>query len=478
MKNHPEGLTVLFFTEMWERFSYYGMRALLVLYLVNHLQIKRANALEIYATYTALVYLTPFLGGYLADRYLGTHRAILIGAIVMALGHFAMAFEHLLSVALGLLVAGNGFFKPNISTLVGQLYPPNDIRRDSGFTLFYMGINLGAFLSPLICGTLGEVFGWHYGFAAAGVGMLIGLAIFLYGQSRLAPAIPDRLHRPQTSKTDWLWIISISVLVSLSVWVISILWPSWVQVWEQASPSARAGIWGLLALAGGYLLLRTWYRLSLLSVEERGRMMAILILGLFVIFFWMGFEQAGGTLNLFADKLTDRQWFNLEIPASYFQSLNPLLILLLAPLFSVFWIRLDQSPYALSIPVKMALGMIILGLGFVVMALAQAHADTVGKVSPWWLVMVYLLHTVGELLLSPIGLSMVTKLAASQMVSLMMGVWFGFMAIANYLAGTLEGLIQHWNIPLYWFLVFSSCGAGFLLLLISPWLQKLMHHVR
>ncbi|HFD31383.1 MAG TPA: MFS transporter [Gammaproteobacteria bacterium] len=470
---HPKGLYILFFTEMWERFSYYGMRALLVLYLVNHLNIERAHALEIYATYTGLVYLTPILGGYLADRYIGTHRAILIGAMVMALGHFAMAFESLLYLALGLLIVGNGFFKPNISALVGQLYPPNDVRRDSGFTLFYMGINLGAFFSPLVCGTLGEMFGWHYGFAAAGIGMLFGLVIFLYGQHLLTPA--GSSQRQPLVATDWIVVISGTALACAMVWGVVAFSPPLLRFWQTLATSMQLMLQTLALAVILYGLSLGFKSYRHLQKIERDRVVVILILGMFVIFFWMGFEQAGGTLNLFADKHTDRSFLNGVIPASYFQSLNPLLILLLAPIFSIFWIRLDQSRFALSISVKMGLGMIILGLGFVVMALAQAQADRLGTVSPIWLMVVYLLHTIGELFLSPIGLSMVTKLAATKIVSMMMGIWFGFIAVASYLAGTLESLIKHWDIPLYWFLVISSCGAGLLLILISPWLSKRMH---
>lgn len=470
---HPKGLPILFFTEMWERFSYYGMRALLVLYLVNHLDYERANALHVYATYTALVYLTPILGGFLADRYLGTHRSILIGAIVMSMGHFAMASEDLLFLALGLLIVGNGFFKPNISTLVGQLYSQDDPRRDSGFTLFYMGINLGAFFSPLVCGTLGEVYGWHYGFSAAGIGMLLGLTIFVYGQTYLVPHDNSKHH--QLNKKDWvnvfLWSISSLVLVYLIVKA----WPVISPLWTNEASGFKTFVFFAIAvffIAACITFLRT---LKKYSRVEQDRLWVILILGLFVIFFWMGFEQAGGTLNLFADQLTDRNFMDWEMPASYFQSLNPLLILLLAPIFAVFWMRLDQSPYALSIPVKMALGMIILGLGFVVMVFAQQHAEAIGKVSPIWLVIVYTLFTIGELFLSPIGLSMVTKLSAASLVSMMMGIWFSFIAIASYLAGTLESLIEQWNIPLYSFLVMSSMGAGVTLLLISPALKKRMH---
>jgi POT family proton-dependent oligopeptide transporter len=475
---HPGGLYPLFFTEMWERFSYYGMRALLVLYLVNALEVPRAEALEIYATYTALVYLSPILGGYLADRWLGIRRAVLVGAMVMALGHFAMAVPSLLYPALGLLIAGNGFFKPNISTLVGRLYTPGDARRDSGFTIFYMGINLGAFLAPLVCGTLGEKLGWHYGFAAAGVGMLGGLTVFALGQRRLGAAglAPgaDGSGAHGVSRGDWT-VVGVTTIATLAL-VFAVL-EAWAPVhrwWLALAPSLRGTLTGAVAVAviGALALL-----LARHGRVERQRMLAIFVMAFFVVFFWMGFEQAGGTMNLFADKLTNRTVLGWEFPATYFQALNPLFILILAPLFSMLWLRLDRSRYALASPAKQGLGMVILGLGFVVLAVAQQRADAQGSVGPQWLVAVYLIHTMGELCLSPIGLSMVTKLAPTAVASLMMGLWFTAVAAANYLAGTMEAMLADTGVPLYWFLVASSVGAGAILLLLTPWLRRLMHGV-
>jgi len=482
---HPPGLATIFLTEMWERFSYYGMRALLVLYLVNALDLAREDALQIYATYTALVYLTPVLGGYLADRWLGTRRAVAIGAIVMAMGHFAMAFPALLHLALGLLIAGNGFFKPNMTTLVGALYRDGDPRRDSGFTIYYMGINLGAFLAPLVAGTLGEKLGWHYGFAAAGIGMVAGLLIFLKGQRHFGAAglPPGRDPLRGLGAGDW-WVIGVSsaatlALVAVLVAALPLLAPAWNGLGPLLQAGIAALIIGLYALAAR--LWRRWRRSTpprRLDRIERERVAAIAVMGVFVVFFWMGFEQAGGTMNLFADKRTDRVILGWEMPATYFQAVNPLLILMLAPLFSLLWGRLDRSPYGLSAPAKQGLGMVVLGLGFLVLAIADQHAQAVGRVSPLWLLAVYLLHTTGELLLSPIGLSMVTKLAPARLVSLLMGLWFTAIALANYLAGTLEEALAGSGIPLYWFLVGSSTGAGLLLIALSPLLHRLMHGVR
>ena len=468
VERQPAALPTLFFTEMWERFSYYGMRALLVLYLVNALGYERADALAVYGTYTALVYLTPILGGYLADRFLGYRKAILIGGLVMAMGHFAMAIPALLMPALGLIIIGNGFFKPNISTLVGSLYRERDPRRDGGFTLFYIGINLGAFLAPLIAGTLGEKIGWHWGFGAAGVGMLLAVLLFVRGQHKLGKAglLPgqDRLDR-----RDWLHIVLVSALMLPLVTAVIAVGSALAPLWSRIGTELKVGI-----PTAAFIAFLAWQQRTC-TREEWHRVLAIVILGVFVIFFWMGFEQAGGTMNLFADRLTDRTLFGGEIPASYFQGINPLLIVLLGPLFSIMWTRWDQSRFALPVSAKMGVGILIMGAGFIVLAIAQGRAESLGKVGPQWLIFVYLLHTMGELCLSPIGLSMVTRLAPVRLAGVMMGLWFTANAIANYLSGILESLLVGSGIPLYWFLVGSSLGAGALLLLFTPLLKYLMH---
>ena len=476
-RTHPAGLPTLFFAEMWERFSYYGMRALLVLYLVNSLEFARADALAVYATYTGLVYFTPILGGYIADRWIGPRRAVFVGGVVMALGHFAMAFPALLYPALGLLIVGNGFFKPNISTLVGGLYAPGDTRRDAGFTIFYMGINVGAFLAPLVCGTLGEKFGWHYGFAAAGVGMALGLFVFGFGQHRLAQSASPA-DRNRLTARDWGTIAGISTAAVLLVYAAVTLWPLVHSLWRGLSAFGAGTL--ALALALAFLIGPRFIsgRGERLAPVERRRVAAILIVAVFVMAFWVGFEQAGGTMNLFADTLTDRVMFGWEMPASWFQAINPLLIIALAPVFAWLWPRLDRSRFAPSSIVKQALGMIILGLGFVILAIGQQHADTVGKVSPLWLFTAFAFHSVGELLLSPVGLSMVTKLAPARLVSLLMGLWFAAIATASYLAGILESLLAGSGIPLYWFLMTVSIGAGVLLLLVSPLLHRLIGDAR
>src|SRR5262249_30912981 len=346
---HPAGLPVLFFTEMWERFSYYGMRALLVLYLVGSLDYARADALALYGTYTGLVYLTPIFGGWLADRYLGYRKAILIGGIMLAAGHFAMAFPSLLVLALGLLIVGNGFFKPNISTLLGALYRENDPRRDGGFTIFYMGINLGALLSPLIAGTLGEKVGWHWGFASAGVGMLFALAQFVLQQGKLGSAgLPP--GKEKLDARDWLQVALISALAIPLVYGVIAAWDAFGALWSGLGTPVKIAL-PVAAFMGFLAWQRRWC-----SRDEWPRVLAIAVIGVYVIFFWMGFEQAGGTMNLFADRQTDRILFGWEMPASYFQGVNPLIIVLLGPIFEVMWRRWDASRYALPAPAKMGLG--------------------------------------------------------------------------------------------------------------------------
>lgn len=525
-QRHPRGLYVLFGAEMWERFSYYGMRALLVLYLTNHLKFERADALDVYATYTGLVYLTPMLGGYLADRYLGQRKAILLGGVLMALGHFAMAFEPILNLALGLIILGNGFFKPNISTMVGQLYPAGDERRDSAYTIFYMGINLGAFFSPLVCGTLGERVGWHYGFGAAGVGMVFGLFNFALFQRTLGrvgfePG-RDPAADPRISAKDWFQVALLSAVGSGLV---------------VAALAPRDVVLGAAGGLGRPLMMAYWVALALVMVvatrlvtqvragaastaatpevdppvsglepvyaapepevpppvahhapgaieapedpaapfnaAQWQRIGVILIVAVFSIVFWMGFEQAGGTLNLFADNRTDRTVLGSEFPASWYQSINPLLIFALAPLFSMMWTALDRTRFAINSAAKMGLGLILLGLGMLVMLAADRMGSETAKVGPHWLVMVYALFTIGELCLSPIGLSLVNKLAPIRVASLMMALWFLCTAIANFLAGKMESLVGEES--LWSFLAVSAIVPGVLLLVLNPVLKKMSH---
>ena len=429
-KKNPNSLTTLFFTEMWERFSYYGMRALLVLYLVNSLNYSDTDALHIYAIYTGLVYLTPIIGGYLADRYLGTQKAIFIGGITMMLGHFLMAFPNLLYLAMGLLIIGNGYFKPNISTLLGRLYKPNDLRRDSGFSFFYVGINLGAFLAPLIVGYIGETINWHYGFAIAGIGMFAGLIQFYIGQNKLIEEDTSK----QTKKlnfSDWRSILFFSFINIPFILLIFEL-NSFINLY----------IYEILILSFAYIIIlfrNKKSKMNLISNDIK-KILYIGILSLFVIFFWIGFEQAGGSLTLYANNSVDRNLFGFIIPASFFQSINPLIIILLGPLIANFWLRIDNSKYKINTSQKMGLGLILLSCGFFL--IMNVNNTSTSSISLWWLVGVYFLHTLGELCLSPIGLSMVTKVSPKKIASLMMGFWFLSSAIANYSAGKLPIILQ------------------------------------
>lgn len=471
---HPPGLKVIFMTEMWERFSYYGMRALLVLYLVNAVGLPRAEALGLYGLYTGLVYLTPLVGGMLADRYLGARRAAVIGAATMMLGHFAMAVPALLHWALGLLIVGNGLFKPNTTAMVGMLYAPDDPRRAGGYTLFYMGVNVGAFLAPLVAGTLGESVGWHWGFASAGVGMAIGMAVLCGGQHLLGTA-GLREGQAAVGWRDAPRVAGGCAAALALVGAVLAAAPVLAALWSPLPLGLKfaLGLGGAFGL--GWLALRQPDgHTEPLTRAERGRVLAIAITAFFVVFFWMGYEQAGGSMTLFADTQTDRHAFGFEIPASWFQTINPAAIVLLAPAFAALWTGLDRSRWALPDPAKQGLGMLVLGLGFVLMVVAQDRAETFGSVGPQWLALVYLLHAIGELMLSPVGLSQVSRIAPPRLLGLLMGVWLMANAVANVLAGALEGLLAGSGIPLYVFLLGSSLGAGLVLLALSPWLQRLI----
>ena len=459
---YPCSLSTLFFTEMWERFSYYGMRALLVLYLVNSLNYSESDALHIYAVYTGLVYLTPLIGGYLADRFLGTQKSIFIGGLTMMIGHFLMAFPDYLYLAIGMLIIGNGYFKPNISSLLGKLYKSNDVRRDSGFSIFYVGINVGAFLAPLIVGYVGETINWHYGFAIAGFGMLAGLIQFYYGQNKIIKEDTTQQSRKLKS-ADW-GLITIISLINIPL-ILLIL-----EVNEVINNYFFEILLALVTFISFYLLTR---KKQLLSAKENlKKIIYIRVLSIFVIFFWVGFEQAGGSLTLFANNSVDRNLLGFIIPASFFQSINPLIIILIGPMIANFWLRVDRSKSNINTPQKMGLGLLLLAGGFFLITLVNNSSDS--AISLWWLVGVYFLHTLGELCLSPIGLSMVSKVSPRKIASLMMGFWFLSSAVANFMAGKLPGILQSNNLDLFTFLTITSIVAGLLLLLISTFMEKLV----
>ena len=461
-KNNPHSLTTLFFTEMWERFSYYGMRALLVLYLVNSQNYSESDALHIYAVYTGLVYLTPLIGGYLADRFLGSQKAIFIGGLTMMIGHFLMAFPNFLYLAIGMLIIGNGYFKPNISTLLGRLYKPDDVRRDSGFSIFYVGINLGAFLAPLIVGYVGETINWHYGFAIAGFGMLAGLIQFYIGQNKIIKEDISSQSK-KLNPADW-GIITLVSVINLPL----------ILVILELNQIINDFFFEILAIL---IILIFFYFITkkkqLLTVKKDIKRIAYIgILSIFVIFFWVGFEQAGGSLTLFANNSVDRNFLGFVIPASFFQSINPLIIILIGPMIANFWLSVDRSKNKINTSQKMGLGLLLLASGFFLIMLVNNSSET--SISLWWLVGVYFLHTMGELCLSPIGLSMVSKVSPKKIASLMMGFWFLSSAVANFTAGKLPAILESNNLDLFTFLSVSSLAAGLVLIFISSFMEKLI----
>ena len=490
-QGHPKGLYFLFFTEMWERFSYYGMRAIFILFMTKVLLMKDAEASEIYGSYTGLVYLTPLLGGYLCDKFLGNRRSIVIGGLLMAIGQFFMFFSasvganggvSLMWMGLTAIIIGNGFFKPNISTMVGQLYPANDRRIDSAFTIFYMGINLGAFFSPLVCGSVD----FKWGFFIAGVGMLIGLVAFVLFQKKYLISEEGKEIGLPVKKLD---AKSIAMIIGSIAIIFFML--NFKQMFKSDVDIISYLIYGAMILMPVLILTDK----SLTKVEMQ-RIIVIFILAFFVIFFWGAFEQAGASLTLFADRQTDRNLFGWEMPASYFQSVNPLAVIALAPLFSIIWGCLYVRKLEPSSPKKMAIGLTLVALGYLVIAIAVKGLGMEDKVSMWWLIGLYIIHTMGELCLSPIGLSMVSKLAPLRLSSLMMGTWFLANAAANKFAGTLSALIpptpeagsteplvypsfigfQITNLYEFFMLFIVMTGAAAaILFVLSSWLQKMMH---
>ena len=475
LMGHPRGLGLLFVVEMWERFSYYGMRALLVLYLVNYLKWSDGDASRLYGTYTSLVFLTPLVGGYLADRYIGTRRSLVIGGIIIAMGHFSLAFQTMMSfyLGLGLIIVGTGFFKPNVSTMVGQIYKPGDTRRDAGFTIFYMGINLGAFLAPLVCGYLGQRVGWHYGFVAAGVGMVFGLLIYLWGRDKYLPGIG------LTKKQD---------AANAAARGAGGLIPHEAVNMVPGIAGAAVGLVIAFLLHGGWMgylfgvIIGAALGTTVFGTkgEERNRVLAIFIVAFFVVFFWMAFEQAGSSMNLFADRHTRLSIGSFSFPSSWFQAVNALFILLFAPLFASLWVSLGRRGKEPSTALKMVIGLVLVGTGFLFMVAGGRIADTGVKVSSLWLIMAYAFHTWGELSLSPVGLSYVTKVAPVRFASLLMGVWFLANAVANKLGGYLASQTE--NIPslgkFYMIPVATSFGAALLLLLLVPLLKRLTKTVQ
>lgn len=558
---HPQGLYVLFATEMWERFSYYGMRAILALYLMKALLYSKELASQIYGTYTGLVYLTPLIGGYVADRYWGNRRSIIVGGLLMAAGQFFMFLsstfyqshgitEILLYTALGLLIFGNGFFKPNISTMVGQLYPPGDKKIDSAFTLFYMGINLGAFISPLVCGALGETNDpgdYRWGFLAACIGMILGVVIFVMMKDKYI-VTPDGTGigiEPNKARDEK--DVSANTLNKNTI----LMWCGIIiALFLAFFYGAKFDFFGSIIFAGAIGFPGLIISDSSLNNVEKDRIWVIYISAFFVVFFWSAFEQAGASLTFFADEQTDRivnismnlgvvylligaflfilykllsnlmntpiefEWFFRglgvlvaclviygfisgknydlpEIPASWFQSVNAVAIVIFAPGFSILWQKMGDRNIEPAAPTKQAWGLLLLSLGYLLMCYKLNDLDPTLKVSMFWLTALYVLHTWGELCLSPIGLSMVAKLAPARFASLLMGVWFLANATANKFAGMLSALYPETgkttqflgyhmsNLYEFFMLFVMMAGAASLILFLSTRkLQTMMHGVR
>ncbi|PYT09133.1 MAG: MFS transporter [Acidobacteria bacterium] len=476
---HPAGLTTLFFTEMWERFSYYGMRGLLVLFLKAAIEdggfgMSAVTATAIYGLYTSSVYLIGLPGGWIADRILGYRRAVFIGGVIIAAGHFSMALGWVATFYTGLvlIVIGTGLLKPNVSAIVGDLYPEGGARRDAGFSVFYMGINLGAFIGPLLCGYLGENVNWHLGFAAAGVGMVFGLIQYRLGFKRLGPAGLRKIDPIERGRAVRLLMAGIGLVVVIII-VLALLNAKGVMNLSPKSVAESMGfvITALAVVYFGYQLIFGGF-----NAIEKKRIAAILVLFIAATLFWCGFEQAGSSMNLFAKDYTDRVIFGKLMPASWLQSVNALMIIALAPVFGALWLRLgSRQP---SIPAKFGLGLLQLGIGFAVLAWASVYVGDTNdphKVSAGWLVATYFFHTTGELCLSPVGLSAMTKLSPAKLVGQMMGIWFLATSFGNLMAGLLAGKMESMGlVQLFSAVAMWTAAAGLVLLLISRPVKRLM----
>ncbi|MBV7258698.1 oligopeptide:H+ symporter [Erythrobacter sp. WH158] len=483
---HPKGLYMLFFAEMWERFSYYGMRALLTLYLVKHWMYSDGSANLIYGAYTSLVYITPVLGGWLADRYLGQRKAVLFGAVLLTLGHFFMAFEgdgsgyandptlNIFWLALALIIVGSGFLKANISVIVGQLYPRTDIRRDSAYTIFYMGINLGAAAGVLIAAYLGETVSWALGFGLAGFGMLLGLIVFIIGK----PLLKGNGESPNPAKLKEKF-----AGINLEWLLYGVGFAGVAVIWFLIQYQSLVG--GILLASGIALLAYVLFEAFKLDKEARERVFAMIFLILLMPLFWGLFEQAGGSLNLFTDRHVDKG----GIPTTFFQSINPIYIILLGPLFAGLWQWMARKGIEPSTPAKMGLGIAQMGLAFIVMVWGAENFSTTGDAGAimmpvMFLFIFYLLSTTGELCLSPVGLSAMNRLSVKHMASLMMAAFFFGTAGGNYVAGFMGSLMgegeggnmtREGALEAYWSMGLVALVVGILVCFVSPLVKKLMH---
>lgn len=479
---HPRGLATLFFTEMWERFSYYGMRTILILFLVDKTRgglgwsDDRAGA--VYGLYTAMVYLMCLGGGWVADRLTGQRRAVLIGGILIAAGEFCLfiSSEVTLYVGLVLLMFGTGMLKGNVSTIVGQLYRKGDPRRDSGYSLFYMGINTGALISPMICGYIGEKVSWRLGFAVAGLAMLAGVVQYLWGSKHLGEAglHPATTGDPeldrQNRRTAWTWILG-----GLGVFgLVGLLGGLGTITMTQISDALG---WALLIISAAvfwWLIFgKDW------SPEERKRSAAVLVLFVASALFWASFEQAGSSLNLFAERQTNRFILGWEFPAGWFQFVQPIFVVALAPVFAWFWLKIARRNAEPSSPAKFTLGLLFAGLAFVILVPAAKMTEGGAQVGIWWLTGTYFLQTLGELCLSPVGLSAMSKLAPDRAAGFMMGIWFVSTAIGNWLAGKAASVYSSMPLPtLFGFVGWGTVAAAVVLALLIKPTVRLMSGVK
>lgn len=508
-KGHPKGLYFVFTTAMSERISYYGMRAIFTLYLIKALLMDKELASSIYGNYTGLVYLTPLIGGYVADRYWGMRRSILWGAILMLAGQMFMFFSALyyqnselahwlMYIGLASLIFGNGFFKPNITTMVGSLYEPGDKRLDAAYTIFYMGVNVGAFIAPLLAGYLGDTgnpadFKW--GFLAAAVGMFLSLILFIgwknkfligpYGE-QLGLVAASKVESNKSEKDKAPAKSSSQNIKEFIIWAFGLVALFSLFHFAFEFDLIGAFIFSLCIIIPAYVITDR----SLTKIEKQ-RIAVIYMIAFFVIFFWAAFEQAGASLTYFADEQTNRDIFGWTMPASYFQSFNPVFVVVFAPLMSWLWLKLGSKNMEPASPTKQAMGLFLLSVGYLVIALGVHGVEPGVKVSIMWLTGLYFIHSMGELMLSPIGLSMVNKLAPIRFASLLMGIWYLSMATANKFAGMLSGLYPEAGKPksfigfeiatmydFFMLFVIISGVAAVILFGLSKWLQKLMHGVR
>ncbi len=468
---HPRGLFMLFFAEMWERFSYYGMRAILVFYLTKHFLFGEQPAYAVYGAYTTLIYITPIIGGYLSDRYLGARKSVLAGGIFITLGHLMIALVEGpkgvqgtalegFYLGLALIIVGTGFLKANISVLVGKLYPRDDLRRDGAFSIFYMGINTGAFIGPIIVGILGETVGWSYGFGAAGIGMALGLIVFVLFRRELHGVGEPPVAGQAKEIPIYLGAVA-AVLVS------------WWLVRSQGVVGTLLVVSSVVTI--GFIL---WTAVFKLPREDRDRIFAALFLVALSPVFWALFEQTGSSLNVYTDQAVDRTFLGWTIPASVFQSINPFFIIVLAPVFGALWVKLARVGREPSAPFKFGIGLILVGAGFFALILG---APAEGLTPAIFVALLYIFHSAGELCFSPVGLSSMTRLSVAQMTGLMMGTWFLATAGGNFLAGLIaqatggEGAGTAQVLDVYGRIGWVSMGLGVGVLVLAPFVSRLMH---